>query len=82
MPRLLALASRAAAALTLTLTLTLTALTTPTLAADPTYPVCVVGAGPAGLQLSAFLADAGTRHVVFERAPLAGSFFSTYPRHR
>jgi ABC-type nitrate/sulfonate/bicarbonate transport system ATPase subunit/thioredoxin reductase len=42
----------------------------------------IVGAGPAGLQLSYFLAKAGLRHRVLERSDVPGSFFQTFPRHR
>ncbi|XP_031527540.1 FAD-dependent oxidoreductase domain-containing protein 2 isoform X2 [Vicugna pacos] len=43
---------------------------------------CVLGAGPAGLQMAYFLQRAGRDYVVFERAPGPGSFFTRYPRHR
>ncbi|XP_017516805.3 FAD-dependent oxidoreductase domain-containing protein 2 isoform X2 [Manis javanica] len=43
---------------------------------------CVLGAGPAGLQMAYFLHQAGRDYVVFERAPGPGSFFTRYPRHR
>ncbi|KAM6162114.1 FAD-dependent oxidoreductase domain-containing protein 2 isoform 2-T2 [Erethizon dorsatum] len=43
---------------------------------------CVLGAGPAGLQMAAFLHRAGRDYQVFERAPAPGSFFTHYPRHR
>lgn len=42
----------------------------------------VLGAGPAGVQLSYFLGRAGLDHVVLDRAKVAGSFFKEYPRHR
>lgn len=42
----------------------------------------IVGAGPAGLQLSYLLKRAGLEHVVLERAPMPGSFFAKYPRQR
>ena len=43
---------------------------------------CVLGAGPAGLQMAYFLQRAGRDYAVFERAPGPGSFFTRYPRHR
>ncbi|XP_070267142.1 FAD-dependent oxidoreductase domain-containing protein 2 isoform X2 [Myotis yumanensis] len=43
---------------------------------------CVLGAGPAGLQMAYFLQRAGRDYVVFERASGPGSFFTRYPRHR
>ncbi|XP_069976996.1 FAD-dependent oxidoreductase domain-containing protein 2 [Penaeus vannamei] len=46
------------------------------------HDYCVVGAGPAGLQMGYFLKKAGRDYVIFERANHSGSFFSVYPRHR
>ncbi|XP_066115481.1 FAD-dependent oxidoreductase domain-containing protein 2 isoform X2 [Saccopteryx bilineata] len=43
---------------------------------------CVLGAGPAGLQMAYFLQQAGRDYLVFERAAGPGSFFTRYPRHR
>ncbi len=43
---------------------------------------CIVGAGPAGLQMAYFLERAGRSYVVLEANELAGSFFESYPRHR
>ncbi|XP_029810974.1 FAD-dependent oxidoreductase domain-containing protein 2 isoform X2 [Suricata suricatta] len=48
----------------------------------PHRDYCVLGAGPAGLQMAYFLQRAGRDYAVFERAPRPGSFFSRYPRHR
>lgn len=42
----------------------------------------VVGAGPAGLQLSYFLQRAGADYLTVEREAAPGSFFRQYPRHR
>lgn len=42
----------------------------------------IVGAGPAGLQLSYFLAQAGSDCVTLERADAPAEFFRTFPRHR
>ncbi|PAA47394.1 hypothetical protein BOX15_Mlig019951g2 [Macrostomum lignano] len=42
---------------------------------------CIVGAGPAGLQLAYFMQRAKRDYVVIERASIAGSFFTVYPRH-
>jgi len=46
------------------------------------HEYCVVGAGPAGLQLGYFLETAGRDYVVLEASPGPGSFFETFPRHR
>ncbi|XP_006156574.1 FAD-dependent oxidoreductase domain-containing protein 2 [Tupaia chinensis] len=43
---------------------------------------CILGAGPAGLQMAYFLQLAGRDYAVFERTPGPGSFFLRYPRHR
>ncbi|XP_038406614.1 FAD-dependent oxidoreductase domain-containing protein 2 [Canis lupus familiaris] len=51
-------------------------------AAPPHRDYCVLGAGPAGLQMAYFLQRAGRDYAVFERAPRPGSFFARYPRHR
>ncbi|KAM7114271.1 FAD-dependent oxidoreductase domain-containing protein 2 isoform 2-T2 [Molossus nigricans] len=50
--------------------------------APPHRDYCVLGAGPAGLQMAYFLQQAGRDYAVFERAPGPGSFFTRYPRHR
>lgn len=42
----------------------------------------VIGGGPAGLQLSYFLQQAGADHVTLEREATPGRFFAQYPRHR
>ncbi|BCB90480.1 hypothetical protein Psuf_077930 [Phytohabitans suffuscus] len=42
----------------------------------------VVGAGPAGLQLSYYLQRAGADYLTLERDDEPGRFFRTYPRHR
>ncbi|KAF2354889.1 FAD/NAD(P)-binding domain [Trinorchestia longiramus] len=46
------------------------------------HEYCVVGAGPAGLQMGYFLAQSGRDYAIFERANVSGSFFVRYPRHR
>ncbi|XP_056143965.1 FAD-dependent oxidoreductase domain-containing protein 2 [Lampris incognitus] len=46
------------------------------------YDYCVLGAGPAGLQMGHFLSRAQRDYVVFERNSGPGSFFNIYPRHR
>ncbi|KAK7074707.1 FAD-dependent oxidoreductase domain-containing protein 2, partial [Halocaridina rubra] len=43
---------------------------------------CVIGAGPAGLQIGYFLHKAKRDYVIFEKANHSGSFFTAYPRHR
>ncbi|CAK9085447.1 unnamed protein product [Durusdinium trenchii] len=47
-----------------------------------TYSYCIVGAGPAGIQLGHFLFHAGRDYIIFERNSNAGSFFEKFPRHR
>ncbi|WP_329092687.1 NAD(P)-binding domain-containing protein [Streptosporangium sp. NBC_01469] len=42
----------------------------------------IIGAGPAGLQLSYFLQRAGADYLTLERDAAPGSFFRHYPRHR
>ncbi len=46
------------------------------------FEYVIVGAGPAGLQLGYFLAQAGHSFVILERGAGAGTFFETFPRHR
>ncbi len=46
------------------------------------HEYCVIGAGPGGLQMAAYLHSAERDYVVFERAAVAGSFYQRYPRHR
>eukprot|EP00947_MAST-08B_sp_MAST-8B-sp1_P004841 g4841.t1 len=43
---------------------------------------CIVGAGPAGLQLGALLQAASRDYIIFEAAGSAGTFFGKFPRHR
>ncbi|MFD9697750.1 NAD(P)-binding domain-containing protein [Lentzea sp. NPDC059081] len=42
----------------------------------------VIGAGPAGLQASYLLKQAGRDHIVLEAGTAAGTFFTRFPRHR
>jgi thioredoxin reductase len=42
----------------------------------------IIGGGPAGLQLSYFLQQAGADYVALEREDAPGGFFRRYPRHR
>lgn len=54
---------------------------------SPTQPrehhrYCIVGAGPAGVQLGTFLQSAGRDFVLLERNARAASFFARYPIHR
>lgn len=44
--------------------------------------VCIIGAGPAGLQSARDLKDKGLTVRVLERGPSVGTFFRRYPRHR
>ncbi len=43
---------------------------------------CIIGAGPAGLQLAYFLQKAGRSYVVLEKGTSPGTFFKKFPRHR
>ncbi|XP_029014406.1 FAD-dependent oxidoreductase domain-containing protein 2 [Betta splendens] len=43
---------------------------------------CVLGAGPAGLQMGYFLSKAQRHYIILERNQGPGSFFNRYPRHR
>ncbi|CAE7699386.1 Foxred2 [Symbiodinium sp. CCMP2456] len=43
---------------------------------------CVVGAGPAGIQLGHFLKNASLDYVTFERQPQAAAWFRKFPIHR
>jgi thioredoxin reductase len=42
----------------------------------------VIGAGPAGLQLGRFLAEAGRDYLILEAEEAPGAFFRRFPRHR
>jgi thioredoxin reductase len=55
---------------------------TTTAGTGPAYRYLIVGAGPAGLQLSYFLQQAGADYLTLEREAAAGHFFSRFPRHR
>ncbi|TMS14755.1 FAD-dependent oxidoreductase domain-containing protein 2 [Larimichthys crocea] len=46
------------------------------------HDYCVLGAGPAGLQMGYFLSKAKRDYVILERNSGPGSFFNKYPRHR
>uniref|UniRef100_A0A8C4IR58 FAD-dependent oxidoreductase domain containing 2 n=1 Tax=Dicentrarchus labrax TaxID=13489 RepID=A0A8C4IR58_DICLA len=46
------------------------------------YDYCVLGAGPAGLQMGYFLSKAKRDYIILERNSGPGSFFNKYPRHR
>lgn len=48
----------------------------------PSHAYCIVGAGPAGLQLAYFLGQAQRDYVILERAFVPASAFHSYPRHR
>eukprot|EP00933_Yihiella_yeosuensis_P020228 TRINITY_DN1626_c0_g1_i1.p1 TRINITY_DN1626_c0_g1~~TRINITY_DN1626_c0_g1_i1.p1 ORF type:complete len:740 (+),score=99.02 TRINITY_DN1626_c0_g1_i1:85-2304(+) len=50
--------------------------------AEQQHQYCIVGAGPAGIQLGHFLLHAKRDYVIFERGARAGTFFEKYPRHR
>lgn len=49
---------------------------------DSEHKYCVVGAGPAGVQLGEFLFEDGLDYVIVEKASQPGSFFATLPVHR
>lgn len=42
----------------------------------------IIGAGPAGLQLTYYMEKAGRDYLVLEGGDTAGHFFKTFPRHR
>jgi len=48
--------------------------------------ICIVGAGPGGIQLGQYLSTSRSKelqdYVIFERAAVAGNFFTRYPVHR
>ena len=46
------------------------------------YQFCIVGAGPAGLQLGHLLHTAGRDYTILEMNAGAGSFYERFPRHR
>uniref|UniRef100_A0A3Q3DM39 FAD-dependent oxidoreductase domain containing 2 n=1 Tax=Hippocampus comes TaxID=109280 RepID=A0A3Q3DM39_HIPCM len=46
------------------------------------HDYCILGAGPAGLQMGYFLSKAKRDHIILERNSGPGSFFHKYPRHR
>eukprot|EP00933_Yihiella_yeosuensis_P020232 TRINITY_DN1626_c0_g1_i5.p1 TRINITY_DN1626_c0_g1~~TRINITY_DN1626_c0_g1_i5.p1 ORF type:complete len:746 (+),score=88.01 TRINITY_DN1626_c0_g1_i5:85-2322(+) len=50
--------------------------------AEQQHQYCIVGAGPAGIQLGHFLLHAKRDYVIFERGARAGTFFEHYPRQR
>ncbi|MFB4291513.1 NAD(P)-binding domain-containing protein [Nonomuraea sp. ATR24] len=49
---------------------------------DERHRYVIIGAGPAGLQLSYFLQRAGADYLTLEREAAPGGFFRRYPRHR
>ncbi|XP_060079934.1 FAD-dependent oxidoreductase domain-containing protein 2-like [Ylistrum balloti] len=42
---------------------------------------CIIGAGPAGLQLGYFFERSRMDYLIYERSNISGSFFVKYPRH-
>ncbi|XP_070778613.1 FAD-dependent oxidoreductase domain-containing protein 2 [Enoplosus armatus] len=46
------------------------------------FDYCVLGAGPAGVQMGYFLSKAKRDYIILERNSGPGSFFNKYPRHR
>ncbi|XP_056609136.1 FAD-dependent oxidoreductase domain-containing protein 2 [Triplophysa dalaica] len=46
------------------------------------HEYCVLGAGPAGLQMGYFLSRSQRDYIILERNSGPGSFFNKYPRHR
>lgn len=51
-------------------------------ATEEHHRYCIVGAGPAGVQLGHLLKTAGRDYVLLERAARAASFFEAFPVHR
>lgn len=50
--------------------------------ASKEFEYCVIGAGPAGLQLGYYFQQDLKSYVILEKAKVAGAFFTKYPRHR
>lgn len=48
----------------------------------PAFRYLIVGAGPAGLQLSYFLQQSGADYLTLEREAAPAHFFRNFPRHR
>ncbi|XP_076820048.1 FAD-dependent oxidoreductase domain-containing protein 2-like [Clavelina lepadiformis] len=46
------------------------------------HEYCVIGAGPAGLQMGYFLERASRDYVIYEKGSSAGTFYKKYPIHR
>jgi hypothetical protein len=49
------------------------------------HQYCIIGAGPAGIQLGQLLqttAEGPRDYVIFEKAQVPGAFYKKYPRHR
>ncbi|KAJ8251292.1 hypothetical protein GJAV_G00219770 [Gymnothorax javanicus] len=46
------------------------------------HDYCILGAGPAGLQMGYFLSKNQRDYIILERNSGPGSFFNIYPRHR
>ena len=46
------------------------------------HKYCIIGAGPAGVQLGEFLFQDDIDYIIVEKAAHAGSFFATLPVHR
>eukprot|EP01052_Picozoa_sp_SAG31_P054846 SAG31_NODE_14819_length_786_cov_0.732169_3_plen_89_part_01 len=49
---------------------------------DEAHKFCIVGAGPAGVQLGEYLLQGGFDYVIVEKEKSAGSFFARLPVHR
>ena len=49
---------------------------------DSTAPICIIGAGPGGIQLGHSLSQAGREYLILERNASAGSYFQRFPVHR
>ncbi|KAK3089494.1 hypothetical protein FSP39_004045 [Pinctada imbricata] len=49
---------------------------------DGYHEYCIIGAGPAGLQMGYYLQRDKRDYVIYEQSDKAGSFFKKYPRHR
>jgi NADPH-dependent 2,4-dienoyl-CoA reductase/sulfur reductase-like enzyme len=49
---------------------------------DHSHKYCVVGAGPAGLQLGYLFEQHNLDYAIIERNTAPGSFFQQYPIHR
>ena len=46
------------------------------------HPICIIGAGPGGVQAAFYYQQLGMPYVLLEAGPKVSSFFREFPRHR